>query len=126
MTENEAMESPLHEVCWKLDAVDSALRNPLLKYSTIEGGIQVFEEMKSMLRRVLLERCARVEGKHGSYTEFGIVAGEIWSTYRNCDGERTTVGRADSGILARNMAAAFSFWAWELEQREKDGSKVQA
>ena len=69
------------------------------------------------LRQQLVERCKKVqsEGLEIEYTTFGI-DGFIIS-------EESFEGvRIDNANSAREMSAAYAFWAWELEQREKEAS----
>jgi len=75
------------------------------------------KEKLESLRQQLLERCRKVqaEGLEREYTTFGI-DGFIIS-------EQSFEGvRIDNTNSAKEMGCAYLFWAWELEQREKEAS----
>lgn len=130
MKEKEAMESPLHKV-WEELFTYSLGMDLSRDHPKGHAFMDLAARRIPMLRRVLLERCAKVADSSGvldrpqgyGITNFIPVDREPWllriMTYGG-------VPQHFDKEACLNMASAFSFWAWELEQREKDGSKVQA
>jgi len=71
---------------------------------------------KTNLRAQLLERCKRVPDQDG----------DITTLYLTCHLDRLAtepcgiLERVDNIETAREISAAYAFWAWELEQRAKE------
>ena len=76
------------------------------------------DQQFQMLRAVLLERCEKVKDTYGNYDSFSLAkdAEGRWII----DIEHRGQDREDDAETARNMAAAYLFMAWELEQRGKE------
>jgi len=78
------------------------------------------------LRAQLIERCKRVPDSDGYYTEFQICEGVLDSWLCMPDGTRSKTKRQDTWATIQNLCAAYAFWAWELEQREKESTATVA
>ena len=74
------------------------------------------------LRQQLVERCASVSDREGCYTEFVIRGNTLKSVIYLPNNSRFSGSRKDDANSAREMGCAYLFWAWELEQREKEVS----
>lgn len=123
MTEQEARTRPLSEVWEEFGKIAKRVefRNDRHVNFTEENQQRniLLMELCNQLRPVLLERCKRVEDSDGYYTEFHICEGILDSWFCKPSGERSAAKRQDTPETARNMAAAYSFMAWELEQRKE-------
>ena len=84
-------------------------------HSSDEGELQ-------SLRQQLVERCASVSDREGCYTEFVIRGNTLKSVIYLPNNSRFSGSRKDDANSAREMGCAYLFWAWELEQREKEAS----
>lgn len=67
------------------------------------------------LRAQLLERCKEVKSINRNFTCLWINSGKGLVKSESKEAERQ-----DSPETAREMSAAYAFWAWELEQRAKE------
>ncbi len=85
-----------------------------------QGRIDWVTEIKS-LRAELLERCKRVHENVNDYTDFEIrkIGANLYVYADN----RRDFSRLDTAGTALDMSAAYAFWAWELEQREKEAGE---
>ena len=72
------------------------------------------------LRTQLIERCKRVDESGGYYTLFTL--DEFVIAVHCKPNGAPKHRREDSSETAREMSAAYAFWAWELEQRQKEVS----
>lgn len=70
------------------------------------------------LRAQLIERCEKVKDTLGNYDSF--TTGQDAEGRPLIDVEHRGHDREDSPETAREMSAAYAFWAWEIEQREKE------
>lgn len=68
------------------------------------------------LRAQLIERCKRVPDQDGDLTTLRLVCNRDRIATEPCG----ILHRVDNSKTAREMSAAYAFWAWELEQREKE------
>ena len=86
-----------------------------------DGRNHSFDEVElQSLRQQLLERCEKVKDTFGNYDTFS--AGHDAEGRPLIDVEHRGHDREDSPATAREMGCAYLFWAWELEQMEKEAS----
>lgn len=74
------------------------------------------------LRAQLIERCEKVKDTLGNYDSF--TTGHDAECRPLIDVEHRGHDREDSPETAREMSAAYAFWAWELEQRQKESQEA--
>lgn len=77
-------------------------------------------ERLEFLRAQLLDRCKRVDESDGYYTEFAINEYVIATHYKPNGSPKHK--REDAPATAREMSVAYAFWAWELEQRQRESN----
>ena len=112
MTEKEAMTKPLHEVWEYFKSLQSMVAWPL-KTKTDRMFVMQLQEEKKMLRRILLERIVRDYELEVRTVVYG---GEMREMV--CCSEQGRI--YFTAFDAKNYGAAWSFIAWELEQRRKE------
>ena len=85
-----------------------------------DHGRETFRKEAETLRAQLIERCKRVDESGGYYTLFTL---DEFVIAVHCKPNGSPKHRReDSSETAREMSAAYAFWAWELEQRQKEVS----
>ena len=78
---------------------------------------------KRNIRSQLIERCKRVDESGGYYTLFTL---DEFVIAVHCKPNGSPKHRReDSSETAREMSAAYAFWAWEREQRQKEATPPQ-
>ena len=87
----------------------------------VEGLAKCKDKLES-LRQQLVDRCASVSDREGCYTEFVIRGNTLKAVIYLPNNSRFSGSRKDDANSAREMGCAYLFWAWELEQREKEAS----
>lgn len=103
-------------IAWLWERLQDDLETSSVFSDAVKDRLGYTESIES-LRQQLLEQCRKVqaEGLEIEYTTFGI-DGFIIS-------EQSFEGvRIDNTNSAKEMGCAYLFWAWELEQREKEAS----
>ncbi len=75
---------------------------------------------RQALRSQLIERCANVKDSKGYFSLFEINRGKIETQLVDECENLVRIWRIDTAETAREMSAAYAFWAWELEQRQKE------
>jgi len=93
----------LHDVGWEQEKCDAIAR-------------------LQSLRQQLLERCGQVPDKSGYYSRFFIIERTLNVSFHDTSGAWVIQSRYDDVDTAREMSAAYAFWAWELEDREKEAN----
>lgn len=99
---------------------------PLLKvwehfrFSHIDryGSSVIDYKDSAAIHRALLHRCSRVYSNAHDYTDFCIreIGGDL---YLYTD-HRRDFSRTDTVGTAADMAAAYTFWAWELKRQQEE------
>jgi len=102
-------------------------------YRQLNGTLQSIEAKKiaaaeanfTALRAQLIERCHIIKDVTNRHTVISISIGSgpllSMTVDENCDEDAF---RRDSPHTAREMSAAYAFWAWELEQRQKESQEA--
>jgi hypothetical protein len=80
-----------------------------------EQQLKQCNERLAEIRDQLIERCAVVPDQDGDPTTFLFACGGDRLATEPCG----ILDRIDNIETAREISAAYAFWAWELEQRQK-------
>lgn len=76
------------------------------------------------LRAQLIDRCEKVKDTLGNYDRF--TTGQDAEGRPLIDVEHRGHDREDSPETAREMSAAYAFWAWELDQCQREATSTAA
>ena len=120
-----AKEKTIEELWGNLQKEEAKSANHWKRFEKTQSDSSLIWHTKAkanvlILRQLLLKRCRKVVGPHGHdslFEEFDNSKVRI-TTWDGLG--YTHHSRIDDANSAREMSAAYAFWAWELEQRQNE------